>query len=164
MVNRYDLATAIPPDLILNLSPCLAFASGLVLDGIVMKRLTLRALILLLVIVNAPLKAEEVSGKVVGISDGDTLTLLVAGNRQVNSAQKLLGLTDVLVLKIATEHLLKLLERCYVIMFGWPPVLSGPEKSQRFSDHIHFEVHQNTPHKSAYEQIYDTRSDYLFQC
>lgn len=44
--------------------------------------LALRSLILLQ-IATAPLSADEIAGRVVGITDGDTLTLLVAGNRQV---------------------------------------------------------------------------------
>lgn len=39
--------------------------------------------IIILQIATTPLYAGELSGKVVGITDGDTLTLLVPGNRQV---------------------------------------------------------------------------------
>lgn len=40
-------------------------------------------LLLLLVVTGLPATAETLSGKVVGVHDGDTLTLLVAGNRPV---------------------------------------------------------------------------------
>ena len=38
---------------------------------------------ILLVTATTSLGADEIKGKVVGITDGDTLTLLVSGNRQV---------------------------------------------------------------------------------
>ena len=37
----------------------------------------------LLLVASAPALAEELRGRVVGITDGDTLTLLESGNRQV---------------------------------------------------------------------------------
>ena len=38
---------------------------------------------LLLTVMGLPVSAETLTGKVIGVHDGDTLTLLVAGNQQV---------------------------------------------------------------------------------
>ena len=38
---------------------------------------------LLLIVAGLPVSAETLTGQVVGVNDGDTLTLLVAGNHQV---------------------------------------------------------------------------------
>ena len=43
----------------------------------------LLVLILALVVAGLPVSAETLAGRVVGVHDGDTLTLLVEGNRQV---------------------------------------------------------------------------------
>ncbi len=50
--------------------------------GNVMRRAWL-GLFLLLTLTGVPATAETLTGQVVGVHDGDTLTLLVAGNRQV---------------------------------------------------------------------------------
>ncbi|MDQ5908276.1 MAG: hypothetical protein QG599_367 [Pseudomonadota bacterium] len=41
------------------------------------------ALCLLLSVTGLPVSAEMLTGRVVGVHDGDTLTLLVVGNQQV---------------------------------------------------------------------------------